>query len=57
MARKGKRIMEQQAKTQLHDTKVSDRQSPVRVVISWLIEADREYRVAQSMVNETHNKL
>ncbi|MEE4188885.1 MAG: hypothetical protein V2I76_10630 [Roseobacter sp.] len=31
--------------------------SAVRAVISWLIKTDREYRVAQSMVNETHDKL
>jgi hypothetical protein len=38
-------------------TKTSEKSSPVRAVISWLIETDREFRVAQSMVDETHNKL
>lgn len=30
--------------------------SAVRSVISWLVEADREYRAAQSFINETHRK-
>ncbi|WP_300033372.1 hypothetical protein [uncultured Roseobacter sp.] len=29
------------------------RKSPVRAMISWLIETDREFRVAQTMVNDT----
>jgi hypothetical protein len=37
--------------------KVSGKPSPVKTVIAWLIEADREFRVAQSMVNDTHNRL
>lgn len=45
-----KRKPEDQAKT-------SSRTSPVKAVISWLVEADREFRVAQKMVNDTHNKL
>lgn len=28
--------------------------SPVRAVISWLVETDREFRAAQSMVNDTY---
>ena len=31
--------------------------SPVRALITWLVEADREFRVAQSMVNDTHDRL
>ncbi|MEM1075390.1 MAG: hypothetical protein AAGI36_13085 [Pseudomonadota bacterium] len=31
--------------------------SPVKAMIAWLVEADREYRVAQRMVNETRNKM
>ena len=30
--------------------------SPVKAMIEWLIEADREYRATQSIVNETHDK-
>ncbi len=37
--------------------KVKEASSPVRAVISWLVEADREFRVAQSMLNERHNKF
>ncbi len=39
------------------EAKVSGKLSPVKTVISWLIEADREFRVAQSLVNERQNKL
>ncbi len=31
--------------------------SPVKALVHWLIEADREYRVTQSMVNERHDKI
>lgn len=42
-----------------HDdqTKVSPKSSPVKALISWLVKADREYRVAQKMLNDTHKKL
>lgn len=33
----------------------TERTSPVKAVISWLVETDREFRVAQSMINETHD--
>jgi hypothetical protein len=33
----------------------TERPSPVKAVISWLVETDREFRVAQSMINETHD--
>ena len=31
--------------------------SPVKAVIEWLLAADREYRAAQSIINETHEKI
>ncbi|MFK7880294.1 hypothetical protein [Roseobacter sp.] len=31
--------------------------SKVKAVIAWLVEADREFRVAQSMVDKTHNRF
>jgi hypothetical protein len=34
-----------------------EKHSPVKAMIEWLIEMDREYRAAQSMVNETHDKI
>lgn len=49
--------MEQAEKIKPEDSKIPPKLSPVKVVIEWLIEADREYRVAQSMVDKTHNKL
>ena len=38
-------------------SKTSPKTSAVRAVITWLVEADREFRVAQSMVNDAHNKF
>ncbi len=38
-------------------SKTNSNASPVKAVISWLVAADREFRVAQSMVNDTHNKI
>ena len=38
-------------------SKTPTKYSPVRALITWLAEADREFRVAQSMVNDTHEKL
>ena len=37
-------------------SKTTAKSSPVKAVISWLIETDREFRVAQTMVNETREK-
>lgn len=34
-----------------------EKPSPVKVLISWLVETDREFRVAQSMVDETHDQI
>lgn len=31
--------------------------SKVKAVIAWLAKADREFRVAQSMVDKTHNRF
>ncbi len=49
--------MDSKPKPQPVEPKTSGKPSPVKAVLSWLIEADREFRVAQSMVNDTHNKL
>ena len=49
--------MEQTIVKRSEKTKTSAKPSPVKAVTSWLIETDREFRVAQSMVNETHDKL
>jgi hypothetical protein len=49
--------MEKMKQDKAHQAKTSTKSSAVKVVISWLIETDREFRVAQSMVNETHDKL
>ena len=37
--------------------KTSAKPSPVKAVLSWIVETDREFRVAQSMVNETHDRF
>ncbi|MEM9578431.1 MAG: hypothetical protein AAF999_15635 [Pseudomonadota bacterium] len=42
-------------KPQPEDPKTSGKPSPVGAVIAWLIEADREYRVAQSIIDDTRN--
>jgi hypothetical protein len=39
------------------ELKVSEKPSPVKAVISWLVETDREFRVAQSMVEDSHDKI
>ncbi len=49
--------MERQKKSQADTTKLPAKVSPVKAMISWLVEADREYRVAQAMVNEKHDKI
>lgn len=49
--------MERQIASKPDSAKVSTKTSPVKAMITWLVEADREYRVAQSMVNETHDKI
>ena len=49
-------MMEQKNKVRQDDPKNPGPTSPVRAVISWLIDADREFRVAQSMVNDVHDK-
>jgi hypothetical protein len=49
--------MERKLKEHESELKTEGKSSPVKTVISWLVEADREFRVAQSMVNDTNNKL
>lgn len=50
--------MERTSKISSADTaNTTTKQSPVKAVLAWLIETDREYRVAQSMVNETHDRI
>jgi hypothetical protein len=49
--------MERQKTSQADTIKLPAKISPVKAVISWLVEVDREYRVAQSMVNEKHDKI
>ncbi len=49
--------MDRTPKAKADEAKAPEGISPVKTVISWLLEADREFRVAQSMVNDTHNKL
>ncbi len=48
--------MERKTKVREHTPKDPGTFSPVRTVIAWLIDADREFRVAQSMVNDMHDK-
>jgi len=49
--------MEHTTDKRSEQAKTSAKASPVKTVISWLIQTDHEFRVAQSMVNETHDKL
>ena len=49
--------MERDTHKRPEHAKTSSKTSPVKTVISWLIETDREFRVAQSMVNDTHDRL
>ncbi|MEO9650154.1 MAG: hypothetical protein ABJ360_14830 [Roseobacter sp.] len=39
------------------DSKATGQYSAVKAVISWLIQADQEYRAAQSMVDKTQTEL
>ena len=36
--------------------RVPGKPSPVKVLISWLIETDREYRAIQSIINERKDR-
>ena len=49
--------MEDHSKDRPEAAKTSEKTSPVKTVLSWLIEADREFRIAQTMVNERHYKM
>lgn len=40
----------------IENKKTSGKASTVQLVVSWLIETDRECRTAQSILNETYNK-
>ena len=37
-------------------SKTATRPSAVKAVLSWIVETDREFRVAQSMVNDAHDR-
>lgn len=37
--------------------KTEQKTSPVKAVLSWIVETDREFRVAQSMINDTHDRI
>lgn len=49
--------MEFQVDDKPGDNDAIEKPSPVKVLISWLVETDREFRVAQSMVDETHDQI
>lgn len=49
--------MDHKPKAHTEESKAPEPTSPVKTVISWLVQADREFRVAQTMVNDTHKKL
>ena len=49
--------MDQSTPKANEQAKTNDKTSTVKAMISWLLETDREFRVAQSMVNDTHNRL
>ena len=49
--------MELKAKELEGQTRVSEKPSTLKALLTWLIEADREYRVAQKIIEETHRKL
>ena len=48
--------MERETKGSCESQTEPPKYSPVKAMIEWLIETDREFRVAQSIVNETHDK-
>lgn len=50
-------IMENSFDEKPEDQKVSPVSSPVKAVISWLVEATREFRATQAMVNDRENKF
>jgi len=48
--------MDRSAKRNTDQDKTSHPTSAVRTVISWIVETDRQYRAAQSFIDETHKK-
>ncbi|MGC3940527.1 hypothetical protein ACOTTU_22220 [Roseobacter sp. EG26] len=49
--------MERPNKTPIDATRKPPKPSPVKAMIAWLVETDREFRVAQSMVDKTHKRF
>ena len=46
--------MHRPGKSPIRPENTVSRKSPVRAMISWLIETDREFRAAQAMVDDTY---
>lgn len=49
--------MTRRSEKQTDTAKVEPVASPVRAMLAWLVEADREFRVAQSMVDKFHRRF
>ncbi|MBW4707083.1 hypothetical protein KX928_04700 [Roseobacter sp. YSTF-M11] len=49
--------MERLNKTPAEAAKAPTKPSPVKAMIAWLVETDREFRVAQSMVDKTRQRF
>ena len=53
---RGIKKMKHDTEDRIENKKTSGRASTVMMVVSWLVETDREYRTAQSIINERYNK-
>ncbi len=49
--------MEHEHRFEMDRMRTTPNTSRVKAVIAWLLEADREFRVAQSMVDKTKNRF
>ncbi|SFF73457.1 hypothetical protein [Roseobacter denitrificans] len=48
--------MDRNPENSFENQKTPIKPSPVKAMIAWLIETDREVRATQSIVDETHDK-
>lgn len=49
--------MTRRSEKQTDRARVTPSSSPVRTMLAWLVEADREFRAAQSMVEKFHRRF
>lgn len=49
--------MTRRSDKQTDQARVTPATSPVKAMLAWLVEADREFRAAQSMVEKFHRRF